>query len=266
MDYLEKSGLDVKIVDGRLAYKKEDYQPAVDWEKSFEAGKYAYKSADNLQTTDNNIDPIYFGARYMEKTVDEDIFLENDLMADATVLMHGNVDGEYIKTVGHYHGHIQNSDLSYPEVYEAISEKIEYLLQSEPDANGEIDVIWVVTESGDKVVMPPNYGHVSLNAGTEPALEVDIQKRDNPDQSDYSMFKENVGGALYRTGKGLEENPNYKIKSLRIVRPKEVSEWGLTKNVPLYTSVVNNPEKFKWLTKPQDFEFDFDKLFEDAEL
>jgi len=105
-----------------------------------------------------------------------------------------------------------------------------------------------------------------MNVGDEPAAEVDIQKRDNPKQSDYTMFKEKVGGALYRTEKGLTENPNYDIKSIRIVKPLEKPEWGLTKDKPLYTSFVEHPEKFQWLVRPQDFTFNLDELFEDVEL
>lgn len=259
-DLQKKSGLEFEIGENKLIYSKDDYEPAVDWEKTFEAGKYAYNDQES------DFEMLYYGARYSEKKVDEKIFIENDVMADLTVLNAGKVGNEFIKTVGHYHGLVHGTNIAYPEVYEAVTEKWEYLLQSELDENGEVEVVWVVTEPGDKVVMMPGYGHVSINVGEQPAAEIDLQKRDNPNNSIYEMFKEKVGGAIYRTEKGLEPNPNYKVKSLRVVKPKEKPEWGLTKDVPLYTSFVRNPEKFQWLLRPQDFEFNVDELFEDVKF
>jgi glucose-6-phosphate isomerase len=261
MSELEKiSGLSFEIGKDKLIYKKEEYQPAIDWDKTFEAGKYAYKEPNS------DLGVLYYGARYMEKTHDEEIFIKNNFMFDLTIFNHGLVGDEIIKTVGHYHQNVPNTDIAYPEIYEAISKNIEYLLQTEPDKDGAVDVIWVVTEPGDKVVMAPGYGHVSMNVGDGIGVEVDLQLRDNPNGSDYSIFKEKNGGALIRTKKGLEENPNYKIKSLRIVKPKEKPEWGIVKDKPLYISFIESPEKFDWLIHPQNYQFDLNELFEDIEL
>jgi glucose-6-phosphate isomerase, archaeal len=258
--YIKESGLDFSLGENKLIYKKEDFSPAVDWIKDFEFAKYAYK--DSSIASGNT----YFGARYMEKTVDQELLKKYMYEYDVTVFQPGKVGEEYLKTVGHYHSHVPGLDVSYPEVYEVISGKVDYLLQSEPDSDGKVDVIWVVAEQGDKIVMPPNYGHVSLNPTDEIAIESNIQLRDLPKTSDYSIFKEKVGGALYRTESGLEENTNYDIKSIRIVRALEKADWGLTTNKPLYTSMIENPEKFQWLVRPQDFEFNLDNLFEDIEL
>lgn len=256
----EKSGLDFSLGEDEVIYEKTDFGTSVDWSKSTEAGAYAY--ADDK----TDLETLYFGVRYMENNEDKEAFIDNDFMADLTVIKPGKVGEEFIKTVGHYHQYVPGTQIAYPEAYEAVSGKFEYLLQSEPDGDGNVDVIWVVTEPGDKVVMPPNYGHVSMNVGEEPAIEVDIQKRDNPNGSDYSIFKERAGGALYRTEKGLIENSKYKIKSVRIVKPLERPDWGLTRNKPLYTSMIEAPEKFRWLTKPQDYDFNLDALFEDVAL
>ncbi|MEI6266769.1 MAG: glucose-6-phosphate isomerase family protein [bacterium] len=254
------AGLGFTVIANKLGYKNEDYKPAIDWLKSFDDGKYAYQ--DNVKGQG----VLYYGARYFEKTVDEKIFVDNDFMADLTVINPGKVGKEYIKTVGHYHGYVPGTVVAYPEIYEAITDGFEYLLQSEPDKDGAVDVIWVVTSAGDKVVMPPNYGHVSMNVGNKPAIEMDIQKRDNPNQSDYTLFKEKVGGALIRTSDGLKENANYKIKSIKIVRPLEKPDWGIMKDKLLYNSFVESPEKFEWLLKPQNYKFDLDELFEDIEI
>ncbi len=259
-NYKEKSGLDFSLGEDKLVYRKEDFIPAVDWVKDFQFAKYAYR--DKSVKTGNT----YFGSRYMERTEDQDLLHKFKYEYDVTALEAGKIGGEFIKTVGHYHSHVPGMTLSYPEVYEVVDGKIEYLLQSELDKDGFVDVIWVIAEEGDKSVMPPNYGHVSMNTTGSLVLESNIQLRDLPKTSDYSLYKELDGGAIYRTGQGLEENPNYRIKSLRIVRPLERPDWGLVKNKPLYTSMIEAPEKFEWLTKPQEYDFNLNELFEDVEL
>jgi glucose-6-phosphate isomerase len=255
------------IVEDKLEYDKNEYTPAVAWTKSFEDGKYAYRdNAKDIGHQTKKEDVLYFGARYMEKTKDEEVFVDNDFMADLTVINPGKVGEEFVKTVGHYHQNVQGLDIAYPEVYEAVTDGLEYLLQSEPDKEGKVDVLWVVTTAGDKVVMVPGYGHVGTNVGDKLAIEVDIQKRDNPKGSDYSMFKEKVGGAFYRTIDGLVKNPNYEVNSLRIVKPNERPDWGLVNNVPLYDAFVANPEKFDYLLHPDKYDFSLDGLFSDIEL
>jgi len=252
--------MNIKLAENRLDYEKTDYSPAIDWTKSLADGAYAYKDSQT------GPEVLYFGARYMEKTTDEDIFVSNDFMADMTTINPGKVGDEFIKTVGHYHQNKPGTTLAYPEVYEAVSGNFEYLLQSELDKDGKVEVIWVVAQPGDKVVMPPNYGHVSMNVGTETAIEVDIQKRDNPNGSDYTMFRERNGGAFYRTDEGLMKNPNYEVSSLRIVKPLERPDLGLTRDKSLYDSFVEAPEKFDYLLNPEKYDFSLDGLFADIEL
>lgn len=252
--------MEFKINGNKLVYDKSDYTPAVDWEKPFIDGKYAYQKAESVLET------LYFGARYMEEAKDEEVFVSNDFMADLTVINPGKVGIEFVKTVGHYHQNVPGLAIAYPEVYEAVSGKFEYLLQSEPDKDGKVDVLWVVAEPGDKVVMPPNWGHVSMNVGEKPGVEVDLQKRDNPDYSDYSIFKEKVGGAFYRTVEGLVKNPNYDVASLRIVKPLERPDMGLTRGKTLYDSFIENPKTFDYLLHPEKYDFSLDGLFTDIEL
>lgn len=259
-NYKQASGLDFSLENDKLTYKKEDFAPAVDWIKDFEFARYAYKDSEA------NAGNTYFGTRYMERTIDQELLKKYQYEYDITVFQPGKVGEEYLKTVGHYHSHVPDLDLSYPEVYEVIEGKVEYLLQSEPGKDGKVDVIFVQTKAGDKIVMPPNYGHVSLNPTNEIAIESNIQLRDLPKTSDYGLFKEKVGGALYRTEDGLEENPNYEIKSVRIVRPLEKPDWGLVFDKPLYTLMIETPEKYQWLVRPQDFTFNLEELFTDIEL
>ncbi len=252
------SGIDFELGKSKLIYDKNGFPRAEDWIKTFEAGKYAYANSAT------GPDVLYGGTRYMEAAADEPTLKDYDYMCDVTFLNAGFVGDEYIKTVGHYHGDVTGRTVAYPEIYEPLSDGIEYLLQSEPDEDGYIDTIWVLSEPGDKVFMLPNFGHVSINVSDKPVVEVDVQKRYNPDNSIYCMYKEKIGGAIYRTKDGLAKNPHYNIKSLRIMRPKEKPELGLTRGTPLYTSLVKNPEKFRFIDRPQDYSFAVDEFFSEV--
>lgn len=242
---------DAKVIIEKndLIFESRDFPFAQKWQKSFEEGKYAY------QDPKKGPEILYYGARYMENIRHKEIFAKHNFMFDLTIINAGKVGEEYIKTVGHYHGHTAPGGLSFPEVYEVISGKIEYLLQSEPDQNEEVDVIWVVARAGDKIVMPPGWGHVSMNTGEDLAIETDLQVRDNPNDSDYSLFCQKVGGAYLRSENKHWPNPKYKIRSFRRVRPKEKPEWSLTKGKTLYQSFIENPKKFDWLKNPQNYGF-----------
>jgi glucose-6-phosphate isomerase len=145
-----------------------------------------------------------------------------------------------------------------------IEGQTEYLLQTKPDKKGKVEAILVQAEAGDKIVVPPGYGHISINIGNGVAVSSNLQKRDLPAKADYDFYQRHEGGAFYRTDRGLDANTKYKISSLRIVKPKEKPEFGLTRDKPLYTSFLENPEKFDFLLRPQNY--DFSDLFKDVKL
>ena len=71
---------------------------------------------------------------------------------------------EFVKTYGHYHPRV-NPKLryTYPEVYEVLDGEAHYLLQRAKDEESVDDVLLVKATRGDKVIVPPNYGHVTIN-------------------------------------------------------------------------------------------------------
>ncbi|MET1124811.1 MAG: glucose-6-phosphate isomerase family protein [Archaeoglobaceae archaeon] len=84
-----------------------------------------------------------------------------NLRYDYTIIPPAEIGGERIKTFGHYHPEAELG-LSYPEVYQVLSGRAIYLLQREE--NGRVvDVVVVEARKGDIVVIPPNYGHVTIN-------------------------------------------------------------------------------------------------------
>lgn len=242
------SGIDIKLEDIGLSYDKNEF-PVEPKTRTYGEAKDVYLEKEAEEQN------LYYMYRYFENLKDSDKFKNADIEYDLTFIESGNIGPEFVKTAGHYHGYVPDTDITYPEVYEVIEGKIEYLLQTKPDAESNVDVVIVTTKVGDKVVVPPGYGHISINVGNTPAVSSNLQKRDLPVTADYETYKVNNGGALYRDIHGWENNHNLHIRSLKNVIPKEKPEWGLEKDKPLYNSFIENPDRFKFLTVPQDFNF-----------
>lgn len=247
-DYKEISGLDIKLESTGLVYDQNQF-PVEENVRNYSEAREVYleKSAEEQE--------LYWMYRYLEKVSDADMFTQFDVEYDVTMIKPGKVGAEPIKTIGHYHGLVPGTQITYPEVYEVLDGKTDYLLQSRPDAEGFVDVVFVVARVGDKVVVPPDYGHISMNLGDDYSLETNLQKRDLPASADYGSYKELGGAALFCLGGLWQENPKYKIRSTKKVRPLEKPEWGLEKATPLYTAFITSPEKFKFLTEPQNYDF-----------
>ncbi|MDD3481211.1 MAG: glucose-6-phosphate isomerase family protein [Patescibacteria group bacterium] len=247
-DIKDKSGLKIELSGSKLLYDKEDFQvePAV---RLFADAEKVYQDK-----TDGK-EELYYMYRYFERDTDKDKFVKSDTEYDITVINPGKVGEEYIKTKGHYHALVPGTDISYPEVYEVIKGEVEYLIQTKPNDKKETNVVIITAKEGEKIIVPPGYGHISINTTERPGVESNLQKRDLPAGADYGGFEYYHGGAMYRTEEGWIKNPEYVIRSVRYVSPKEKPEWGLTKDKPLYTSFIETPEKFDFIVRPQNYDF-----------
>lgn len=258
LDLKDISGLDIEInEDGKLVYDNEVFpvEPAT---RTYSAGKSVYLEKNGRE------EDLYYMYRYFEKVVDADVFKDNNLEYDITVIKNGLVGDEYIKTIGHYHGLVPGQKITYPEVYEVIEGKIHYILQTQPNENNETDVIIVLAEAGDKIVIPPNYGHISINPTDGISASSNINLRNLPASANYNAYADYEGGAVYETKDGFVDNKRYVIRSKKIVKPKECPEFGLFKNKSLYNSVIENPNNFDFMVNPQNY--DFSNVFEEIQL
>lgn len=247
-DIKDKSGLEISLEGNKLLYQKEEFPVEPTVRLFSEAEKVYQEKADEKKE-------LYYMYRYFEKESDKDKFIKSDTEYDITIINEGKIGDEYTKTKGHYHALVPDTDISYPEVYEVIKGEVEYLIQTKPNDKKETDVVIITAKEGDKIIVPPNYGHVSINTTGEIVVESNLQKRDLPAGADYGGFEYYHGGAMYRTTVGWVKNPEYVIKSVRYVSPKEKPEWGLTREKPLYTSFIESPEKFDFIVHPQNYDF-----------
>ena len=198
--------------------------------------------------------PIYFMYRDLALSKrDRQAMLEADLRFDITIVPPEMWGKEYTKTVGHYHPMVPGTKLSYTEIYEVLEGEAHFLLQK---LEGEkiVDVVLVKAEKGDKVIMPPNYGHITINPSNKELKMSDLVS--NKFKSIYEPYKEKKGGAYYELKDGFVKNTNYKnLPDLRIVKAKKVAQLGLNKSEEIYSLVKKDLSVLDFLNKPQDFDW-----------
>ncbi|HVM73468.1 MAG TPA: glucose-6-phosphate isomerase family protein [Candidatus Paceibacterota bacterium] len=137
---------------------------------------------------------------------------------NVTILETGTVGGEYIKTYGHYH--IGQLDETYWFSHgEGVVLQQKLADSSKPDVVEEFKAIRV--KAGDSVYMPPGYGHLMVNVGSEWLVMVDDSPVEGsgdsasmPGHADYELVREMHGFAYYVVEKddapALVPNPHYK--------------------------------------------------------
>lgn len=169
------------------------------------------KSVAADQTLDLNDDPAYFMYRNVKRKGDESKVKNRGLRFDLTVVPPAMIGKEYVKTSGHYHPKKPGTAYSYPELYFVISGQATYLLQKRGVGEAVDGVILVRAPAGTPVVMPPDYGHVTINELDEPLVMANWVEATF--ESIYSPYEDLQGAAYYienQFGKPkLVPNPKY---------------------------------------------------------
>jgi len=131
---------------------------------------------------------------------------------------------EFTKTKGHIH--IEN----YAETYTVLEGEAIYLMQKTQNEVVE-DVYAVKAKKGESVIIPPFYGHVTINPSDKDLKTGDWTSINC--KSDYSLFEKLKGACYYyvrgpASAKGFGEgtwikNENYKeVPPIRFERPLQV--------------------------------------------
>lgn len=213
------------------------------------------KSADNTE--------LYYMYRNLYRTENDlEIIEKNHLRYDITVIPSGLLGIEYIKTAGHYHPKVPGSDATYPEVYQVLEGNATYLLQKRKDENDDRmieDVIITHAGPGDVVVVPPYYGHVTINESDSDLKMANWVCSDF--SSVYDSIKKCRGAAYYLIKTGYVRNTEYMhIPDSRYISPKDLEEFGLIKGHDMY-ELVNDIEKLDFLRSPQNYTDIFERMY-----
>src|SRR3989344_8578319 len=202
--------------------------------------------------------PLYYMYRDVKRKEDAALFENSHLRFDITVLPPMKIGAEFNKTYGHYH-EMATSKLSYHELYEILRGEAYYLLQQKQSmvSNEVLAVFLVHAKAGDKVIIPPNFGHTTINASSEMLVMDNLNEWKF--KSDYMPYKQKRGAAYYYLQNEKKRNMSYsgarKLQEMpahdfnRLVNPQTALkiEEGKT-----YNLFLKNPKLFDFLKDPME--------------
>ncbi|MEW6007695.1 MAG: glucose-6-phosphate isomerase family protein [bacterium] len=187
--------------------------------------------------------PLYYMYRDLSQNEgDREKIETHNLRYDITIIPPNMLGCEYVKTAGHFHPNFANSNLSYPEIYEVLEGRAIYLMQKDDFS----DVYFVSASCGDKVIIPPNYGHITINKEKERLVMGNWVS--SLFSSIYGPIKEKGGGAYFLTIDGWIKNERYKNHP-PLRNPPCPDYKDIKKGIPMY-SLVDNPSLLKFLSSP----------------
>jgi len=192
---------------------------------------------------------LYYMFRDIHRKEDEALLRRNRIRYDVTVIPPRILGQECVKTAGHYHPEAKKG-LTYTEVYEVLHGEAHYLLQ-EAENERIADVLLVEAEKGDKVVIPPNYGHVTINPSEKTLIMTNLVSSEF--QSVYEPYRRHRGAAYFELKDGtFRENESYgRLPLLKRVRAEKRKQFPPNRDI--YTLFVENPNLFRFLNEPDEY-------------
>jgi glucose-6-phosphate isomerase len=179
------------------------------------------------------------------------------LRYDLTLLRQGVAGDEPIKTLGHYHT-LDPDGLPYPELYQVAYGCAHFVLQlAHAPKYGVEKVVVVEAQAGELVLMPPGWGHVSINAGDGPLVMCNwIAASCATVPEPYLACN---GAACYeaRGEHGLtpEPNPRYGIACPAEVKRAAPEVKGFIGPGPIYATGIANLDALRPLVQPSAFDW-----------
>lgn len=193
---------------------------------------------------------LYYMYRNLVREEDKSLYQNHKIRFDITIIPPRNLGKERVKTAGHFHPEIKEN-YSYPEAYEVMAGKGLYLLQKETRNNEPIEIIIVKAKAGDQVLIPPGYGHITINPSKRETLIMN-NLVSSEFSSIYQPIKERQGAAyLYLKDDQWIKNPEYQKEVL--VQKKKAKKID---KKPFYLSFLQKPEEWSFLNKPWERTWD----------
>lgn len=199
-------------------------------------------------------------AYWMFRNLSPEITKKDEIREDVTLIPPLMIGDQPIFTTGHYHPG------NYTEVYVVLSGRAVYYLQKVDAKDNVIDAVRIDAKAGDVVVIPPGYGHITINPSKDETLLM-MNWVSDKFKSEYGKIKEFKGGAYkFIIGKDgnikAVKNENYEKDGIKLppLRQGKVSDElakaiGLPKGKPVHNVVDSGrSEDFKklkaFLTNP----------------
>ena len=179
---------------------------------------------------------------------------------DLTVLRPGTVDGEWIKTAGHYHPLVPGHELTYPELYGVLHGEAIFLLQHSTlpgdHRRAALDEVFLIeAHQGEMVCIPPDYGHITINYGECPLVLANWVA--DHFSSIYEPIRNASGGAFFvLKGQRMEITKNASAPETlahpHLQRAVPLPDWGIEFHQPFYDLLSRKPDLLRLLIHPQE--------------
>ncbi len=176
------------------------------------------------------------------------------LRYELTLMFPRALGRERAKTLGHLHSGPPASALNYPEICEVLHGKAYFVFQTMDIPHRSAPFCAVIeVNAGEKVIIPPNLHHLTINAGDEPLLFSDVIPL--AVKGIYQPLADMHGAAyLYTSDSGWVKNLFYtQVGVLERWQVTEYPSLKLTADRPLYRTFLENPVYLSWLLEPGAF-------------
>jgi glucose-6-phosphate isomerase len=201
--------------------------------------------------------PVYYMYRDISRSDADRCWLSaQSLRYDITVIPPREICGEFIKTKGHYHPD-NPSGSGYPEVYEVLAGIAHFLIQNRDFS----DIIMIAASAGEIVIIPPNYGHVTINPSKYTVLQM-ANIVSTRFESDYRGYELLHGAAYFEmVEEGFVKNPAYAASSsLRFATVSRDAARSGTISAPLYDLIEQQTPSLEFLNCPEKYPSIFQKF------
>lgn len=212
-----------------------------------------------------DLEEMYYMYRDVHMPTDEELIRKHHLRYDITVLPPAMLGEEFNKTVGHYHENKPGSEIAYPEIYEVLHGEALFLIQKmDKDFKNIISIIAIKGSAGEKIIYPPNYGHVLINIGYD--VLVTANWAGDNFKSLYEPVAAYHGLGYYavsnrKGGYEFVENTRYKnIPEIRVLTHKFMGNFEIMKSGPMYPAGVEKPQNLEFLTSPEKYALELSSI------
>ncbi|MFH1257576.1 MAG: glucose-6-phosphate isomerase family protein, partial [Candidatus Micrarchaeota archaeon] len=205
--------------------------------------------------------PLYYMFRDVKRQEDSALLENSSIRYDITVVPPIMIGQEYNKTYGHYH-ELATQKLTYPELYEVLYGEALYVVQLRQStvSNEVLKVYLVHAKAGEKVLIPPNFGHVTINPSkTEPLVMANLVEAKF--RSEYILYRQKKGAAMYVLEHEKLKNRNYHQFPFEEVEAKQFDRMvnpvigTKIEEGNIYQHFLNDPKLFDFLKDPKLVEF-----------
>lgn len=196
---------------------------------------------------------VYSIAMDVGNQKDKQAMLDRNLLYGAVTYAKGTLGKEPVRSQGHIHAISKSCGMSTCEVYEIWSGAAYiYMQETAQDQPGRCFAVYA--EPGDVVIVPPGWAHATIVADTTQNLTFGAWcVRDYG--FDYDDVRAHKGVAWFPIVNDNKihfvANECYEKSDLIVKEPRQYTEFGIQKGIPIYQQFIKNPDMFMFVSQPQ---------------